>query len=274
MRIVELESWDHFEPEMDRIRARDLARGRQADFLFRGVGDSRWTLTTTLERRGLGGLPVNEYYRLMSVVRPGVESVTGKKWEYSPMVDVGPAALWKPNPASANKYLELGEYSYMIYLRHHGFPSPLLDWSRSPFVAAFFAFRSSEAPAGGKVSVYVYGESTKAVELMLKTRPDIYRPGPYVTTHRRHFLQRCEYTMCAVIGDGQQWKFVSHDEVFADTTRDQDLYWRIDLPWSDRMKVLRKLDSYNLNALSLFETDEALMETMALRELDFKAPGT
>src|SRR5579871_975887 len=32
-------------------------------------------------------------------------------------------------------------YDYMAYLRHHGFPSPLLDWTRSPYVAAFFAFR-------------------------------------------------------------------------------------------------------------------------------------
>jgi hypothetical protein len=33
------------------------------------------------------------------------------------------------------------------------------------------------------------------------------------------------------------------------------------------MKVLRLLDEYNLNELSLFESEEALMKTLTFREL-------
>ncbi len=40
---------------------------------------------------------------------------------------------------------------------------------------------------------------------------------------------------------------------------------------SDRTaKVQKMLDSYNLNAFSLFGSEESLMETMALRELHFR----
>jgi hypothetical protein len=35
-------------------------------------------------------------------------------------------------------------YDFMTRLRHHGFPSPLLDWPQSPYTAAFFAFNKKE----------------------------------------------------------------------------------------------------------------------------------
>jgi len=36
------------------------------------------------------------------------------------------------------------------------------------------------------------------------------------------------------------------------------------------VKVLRILDGYNISALSLFGSEESLMETMALREIYFR----
>jgi hypothetical protein len=51
----------------------------------------------------------------------------------------------------------------------------------------------------------------------------------------------------------------------------QDLLWKFNSPFGERAKVLKILDDHNVNAFSLFETDEALLETIALRELTFRS---
>jgi len=83
--------------------------------------------------------------------------------------------------------------------------------------------------------------------------------------------------MCAVFKVGDQlneWRFAKHEDVFGrgDIRGDirQDVLWKFSIPWTERVKVLKLLDDYNLNAFSLFESDESLMETLAVREMEFK----
>ena len=161
-------------------------------------------------------------------------------------------------------------WSYMVYLRHYGFPSPFLDWTRSPYVAAFFAFRR---PIMGvkKVSIYAYCEMPNPRDCpkgSSSNRPEIIIvPKQHVRTHRRHFLQQCEYTIC-VRNRESEWLFVPHEEVFQRGDLNHDVLWKFSLPATERLKALKLLDRSNINAFSLFQSEESLMETMAFRELD------
>lgn len=272
METITLTSWEEFETRVadlnrkrsDRLRAQ---RERKAelyisDYLFRGQSNSSWGLCTTLERYAGKLLTLVEYYRIVCATKPQIETFTGTEWkipsvsEYEEILDKSGLLPLGPIPA----------YEYFAYLRHHGFPSPLLDWTLSPYVAAYFAFRDVPAPANASASIYAYCEWTAGHKSASSDNPEIHGLGRYVRSHRRHFLQQCEYTVCS-IGRGGSRSYAHHDEAFAGNKEDQDELWKFNIPVSERSKVLERLDQYNINAYSLFGSDDSLMETLALREI-------
>ena len=124
----------------------DERRPEPLPFLYRGQENSCWTITTTLERPldGRESMPFGDYYLSIYRAKPEIESYTEKSWPVPDPPEVKRLTERVPPFVSFTKedFEAWGQAgSYMAYLRHHGFPSPFLDWTRSPYVAAFFAFR-------------------------------------------------------------------------------------------------------------------------------------
>lgn len=272
MESVSLPTWEAFTAELQKIRD-NLTRnssGKPPDLLFRGQSDSSWRLTTTLERADCEGMSFGDYYRLtIQRVRPTVEALTGATWDVPDFdVSMEQAFLTDRELFFPGGFPSPSFYRYMVYLRHHGFPSPLLDWTSSVNVAAFFAFR--EIGKAEPRSIYVYCESPHGTKGGAVGEPSMRVIGRYVRTHARHFRQQSDYTICAEFGELAGWHFYPHDEVFWSRGR-QDYVWKFDLPSTERLAILESLDEYNLNAFSLFDSQETLLETMWLREQVLKS---
>jgi len=260
---IDVEDWPAFEKKLKEIQQSELAAGRTDEFLYRGQRDSSWSLLTTLERAGWENVVISDYYRIISVIKPQIESNTQNIWTIPSWPEVKQQLENSDSLTFINFPSNLGDtYSYLAHLRHHGFPSPLLDWTRSQYIAAFFAFRSNAKPKTNRVSIYIYSENPERFKVTGMHDPWIRKIGPYVKTHRRHFLQQSEYSMCARFQDGN-WKFEKHEDVFARKESRQDILWKINIPWEECAKVLEWLEKNNLNAFSLFGSEESLMETLA-----------
>ncbi len=238
-----------------------------SNLLFRGHSNANFPLITTLERNTSQDVSFSGYYGLISRVQDQIEEFTGKRWHLPTREEFHKQAA--DSDGYVTKKWGHDAYSYLIYLRHHGFPSPLLDWSKSPYVAAYFAFRSPVSPKEDKVAIYVFCEYWEGGKTWSGNEARITGWGPYSKRHRRHFLQQGSYTICTLFKN-KEWYFVSHDEVLCRNKSNQDICWKFVIPWNERTKVLKILDDYNLNAFSLFDSEESLMETMALRELNFR----
>jgi hypothetical protein len=257
--------WVDLEKRLRELR--DKFGSASNPLLFRGHSNSEWKLTTTLDRVAKKDLLFSEYYQLIcGRMGPEVKTFAGGDVpEYA-------ESVWKKfadRELLINfEFPPMDLYRYMVYLRHFGFPSPLLDWSRSPYVAAFFAFRDEPVSGVTYRSIYAYCKTKPGGVVGLAVgEPTIHPIGPYVQSHQRHFRQRCDYTICARFDTTyEQWRFDSDQKVIDNRRPNQDYLWKFDVPSTERENVLRMLNDYNLNAFSLFGSEESLLETMWLRE--------
>lgn len=275
LETVEVDSWDEFEEIIRTQNRQQVSKkidaisqiGPYSPTLFRGQPDSEFGLDTTLERVIGKNKRVYFYLGIISKILPEIEAFIGKKW------DINDSDLIK----ETNSYLDMPEeltrfpLGYMTYLRHFGFPSPLLDWSFSPFVAAYFAFRNLASEAKS-VAIFQYQQVYNHSALQRKRSIITPLPIEDVQNNQRHYLQQSIYTIC-VNSDTEIPYFSPHESVYeianeVDKFKDYDkgeFLKKYVLPASERENALLNLELHNINSFSLMGSEESLLETLFIR---------
>ena len=238
--------------------------------LFRGQQCADWPLQTTLERKTRKSFNVAQYLLQATKRVHEIESYTGTKWNI-------PDDLFREIKEKQDDLfgLFLPCYDYLVYLRHHGYPSPLLDWSESPYIAAYFALcdQTIENSEKQNPAIYAYIDKVGPSKGFVGGNPIIKIHGPFVSTHKRHFIQKAWYTVALNWSQIQdQFIFCSHHDIFDNPNRDssQDILIKITIPIAERKLALKDLDDYNINHFTLFQTEDSLIKALGIKDFDIE----
>ena len=155
---------------------------------------------------------------------------------------------------------------FLLYLRHHGFPSPLLDWTASPYVAAFFAFENPPLCKEDRIGVFAFVPAISGgIFKPERSERRVHLVGPYGRSHVRHVYQQSWYTMC-IEKEPSDYLIRHHDDEVMTEAAEQGRFLKFTIPASERLVALKELQLMNVNAFSLYGSEDSLIRTLATRE--------
>lgn len=237
--IADVKSWPQFREFVASLEPRR--------FVFRGQQSSNWKLVTAFHRHGR--------YDLMRFVQDDIPQLHGH------LTGLTAHRFYIENDVENAAFHSLAQ--------HHGYPTPLLDWTHSPYIAAFFAFRGirkADQSAERFVRVFVFdlqewqNDHTR-VQMLTLTPPHLTFLKALALNNPRMIPQQA---LSSITNLNDIEHFINWEE----RQRSKPYLRVIDLPTTERSQVMQELAMMGITAGSLFPGLDGACEQMKEQHFD------
>jgi hypothetical protein len=221
----------------------ELVEGKRS-FFCRGHANDKWELKTTFHRESThNGMTLLQY---LDIIIPEIQyHISAVRDE---IIDL-------------SKEKEFG--AFLALIQHHGFPTPLLDWTVSPYIAAYFAFREVNDlhPSSEYVKIYIfdYMEWTKTFQQPLNLRDmttkyvSVFRP--YARFNPRIIPQQGAFTVTNV--DDMEIYILSRG-----TEKKKDFIYIAKISVKEKPHIMRELNLMGINEMTLFPSVSGICRSL------------
>jgi hypothetical protein len=257
---LKFETWNDYKLFVD-----DLSE----NWVFRGQANTQWELENAIERTDFIHLYRGIEIDFLAEFQRGARNYLNK--------DETPEHL----------------IEWLALMQHHGAPTRLLDFSRSPFIGAYFAFEEWVSSDNNYVAVWaINAQALKehALQELKKTySADLDESGNVID--ERLFKKIFFESNCSLIFPVEPFRmnrrYSLQQSTFLSTGNShepfmQQLYFlkdaiskaviKIELPGNLQKEVLRNLQRMNLNRASLFPDLDGYALSLRLRYNSIKTP--
>jgi len=210
MHSIKFSNWEEFKSDLVKTLLTSSGRLSIQDFLFRGQADSKWKLYSSFDRIEKD----KSKYDLL------LETFTNVCQTYNFNEDL----------FSKNDSQLVGAFA-----QHYGLPTRLLDWTTSPYFAAFFAFASAVSIKGKVCTVWAINKESEALKrhkglkfISLSTNKYNYR----MKNQLGHFT----------LSEHTEDSIDEFDTSLVKATSIDDLLWKVDINYTNPREVLSDLE--------------------------------
>jgi hypothetical protein len=243
---VDCSDWGDFKAISYQMLRHFVGGGRVFEhFIFRGQSCSSWPLMSSFDRRHFTASfkEIDERYK---------KALNAFIKNYEIYGDMDRSV--SDNPFRGDR---IGDGEYEAFAQHFGMPTRLLDWTKSLYVAAFFAFSKVEECSTDIVSIWALNSiSAKQAfserhvvfldDIYKENKRQLWQMGVFVSnrTDRRNFADL----------------FSADSTLYPDDLRSMEpILIRFDLPKSSMSEAIDDLNMMRINSMTLFPGIEGVV---------------
>ncbi len=162
--------------------------------------------------------------------------------------------LIPPHKYDLNKIGDLD--ALLCLVRHQGYPTPFLDWTESPYIAAYFAYiKAKKDQQTDKVRIFIF-DTTPWISFWrdISQKSILISPRPIISIHKLPAINNNRAVRQKAVS---VFSNMVDMEAFLDASKETgklpiDFFQRIDLPYAEKNKVMRDLLEMEIGTAILF----------------------